>query len=237
MIKDHPDAYSPQARFQIDARLLREQITSVRSSNRSPGSSCRLRPRVCHRMLPTSPILSSRAPSAVRASSPSARLWARGAGATAPHFAGGESHSLQVAGATLGSNQCTAAPRRALPATPLASRSRALDLTVDSSMLWVGAGLAVISAILLAFVPAPSVRERLAGIQSRQRQRAHHRRPQVAACRSFAGDSSRRLLHAPRWRQHASKNASLDTGGADRPRHPATCLPSMSPAVSYGIDS
>src|SRR5467141_4402393 len=28
MIKDHPDAYSPQARFQIDARLLREQITS-----------------------------------------------------------------------------------------------------------------------------------------------------------------------------------------------------------------
>jgi predicted permease len=30
---------------------------------------------------------------------------------------------------------------------------RALDLTVDSSMLWVGAGLAVISAVLLAFVP------------------------------------------------------------------------------------
>jgi len=30
---------------------------------------------------------------------------------------------------------------------------RALDLTVDSSMLWVGAGLAVLAAILLAFVP------------------------------------------------------------------------------------
>jgi predicted permease len=30
---------------------------------------------------------------------------------------------------------------------------RALDLTVDSSMLWVGAGLAIIAAILLAFVP------------------------------------------------------------------------------------
>src|SRR6266851_882012 len=28
MIKDHPDAYSPQAHFQIDAKLLREQITS-----------------------------------------------------------------------------------------------------------------------------------------------------------------------------------------------------------------
>jgi putative ABC transport system permease protein len=30
---------------------------------------------------------------------------------------------------------------------------RALDLTVDSSMLWVGAGLAIIAAILLAYVP------------------------------------------------------------------------------------
>ncbi len=30
---------------------------------------------------------------------------------------------------------------------------RALDLTVDASMLWVGAGLAVIAALLLAFVP------------------------------------------------------------------------------------
>ena len=30
---------------------------------------------------------------------------------------------------------------------------RALDLTVDSSMLWVGAGLAVVAAVLLAFVP------------------------------------------------------------------------------------
>src|SRR5947209_5545910 len=28
MIKDHPDAYSPQAHFQIDAKLLREQITT-----------------------------------------------------------------------------------------------------------------------------------------------------------------------------------------------------------------
>src|SRR5256885_13187546 len=30
---------------------------------------------------------------------------------------------------------------------------RALDLTVDSSMLWVGAALAVVAAVLLAFVP------------------------------------------------------------------------------------
>ena len=30
---------------------------------------------------------------------------------------------------------------------------RALDLTVDSSMLWVGAVLAIVAAVLLAFVP------------------------------------------------------------------------------------
>jgi putative ABC transport system permease protein len=37
---------------------------------------------------------------------------------------------------------------------------RALDLTIDSSMLWVGAGLAIIAALLLAFVPKlPSSRE------------------------------------------------------------------------------
>src|SRR5579864_7479004 len=30
---------------------------------------------------------------------------------------------------------------------------RALDLTVDWSMLWVGAGLAILSAVILAFVP------------------------------------------------------------------------------------
>ena len=30
---------------------------------------------------------------------------------------------------------------------------RALDLTIDASMLWVGAGLAILAAVLLAFVP------------------------------------------------------------------------------------
>src|SRR5439155_17123018 len=30
---------------------------------------------------------------------------------------------------------------------------RALDLTVDSSLLWVGAALAIVAAVILAFVP------------------------------------------------------------------------------------
>jgi hypothetical protein len=38
---------------------------------------------------------------------------------------------------------------------------RALDLTVDSSLLWVGAALAIIAAVLLAFVPRlPSATDR-----------------------------------------------------------------------------
>ena len=38
---------------------------------------------------------------------------------------------------------------------------RALDLTVDASMLWVGVGLALLSAALLAFVPRlPSPKRR-----------------------------------------------------------------------------
>ena len=44
---------------------------------------------------------------------------------------------------------------------------RALDLTVDSSMLWVGAGLAMAAAVLLAFVPRlPSSQGGLAGAAS-----------------------------------------------------------------------
>src|SRR3981189_170392 len=63
-----------------------------------------------------------------------------------------ESLILCVAGATLGI--ISARPLLAVLARYASRFSvRALDLTVDSSMLWVGAGLAVISAVLLAFVP------------------------------------------------------------------------------------
>jgi predicted permease len=63
-----------------------------------------------------------------------------------------ESLLLCVAGATLGI--LSARPMVAILARYAARFSvRALDLTVDSSMLWVGAALAVFAAVLLAFVP------------------------------------------------------------------------------------
>jgi putative ABC transport system permease protein len=63
-----------------------------------------------------------------------------------------ESLLLCVAGATLG--MLIAGPMLAVLARYMSQFSpRALDLTIDSSMLWVGAGLAVLAATLLAFVP------------------------------------------------------------------------------------
>jgi putative ABC transport system permease protein len=63
-----------------------------------------------------------------------------------------ESLVLCVVGATLG--VLIARPQLAVLARYASRFSiRALDLTVDSSMLWVGALLAVVAAILLAYVP------------------------------------------------------------------------------------
>jgi putative ABC transport system permease protein len=63
-----------------------------------------------------------------------------------------ESLLLCGAGAALG--VLTARPMVAVLARYASRFSvRALDLTVDSSMLWVGAGLALVAAALLAFVP------------------------------------------------------------------------------------
>jgi predicted permease len=59
---------------------------------------------------------------------------------------------LCVSGATLGI--LIASPMVAVLSRYISRYSiRALDLSVDSSMLWVGAGLAVLAAALLAFVP------------------------------------------------------------------------------------
>lgn len=69
-----------------------------------------------------------------------------------------ESLLLCGAGATLG--VILARPMVAVLARYAARFSvRALDLTIDSSMLWVSAGLALVAALLLAFVPRlPSLR-------------------------------------------------------------------------------
>ena len=51
---------------------------------------------------------------------------------------------------------------------------RALELTVDASLLWVGVGLALVAAVLLAFVPRLPTAEASGRSRLVERRRAHH---------------------------------------------------------------
>ncbi len=149
MLKDHPDAYSPQARFQIDAKLLREQITS--------GARTVLLVLLAASglvfIIACSNVANLILARTVRREGELAIRAALGAGTGAlRRTLLAESLILCVAGAALG--VITARPLLAVLARYASRFSvRALDLTVDSSMLWVGAALAVVAAVLLAFVP------------------------------------------------------------------------------------
>ncbi len=149
MIKDHPDAYSPQAHFQIDAKLLREQITS--------GARTVLLVLLAASglvfIIACSNVANLILARTVRREGELAIRAALGAGAGAlRRTLLAESLILCVAGATLG--VISARPLLAVLARYASRFSvRALDLTVDSSMLWVGALLALIAAVLLAYVP------------------------------------------------------------------------------------
>ena len=149
MIKDHADAYPSQAHFQIDAQLLRDQITSgartvllvlLAASGLVFVIACsNVANLILARSVRREGELSIRA--ALGASSGALRRTLLA-----------ESLVLCVFGAALG--VLSARPLLAVLARYASRFSvRALDLTVDSSMLWVGAILAVIAAVLLAYVP------------------------------------------------------------------------------------
>jgi predicted permease len=149
MMKDHPEAYSKKADTRIDAVLLRDQITS---SARTVllvllGASALVFVIACSNV---ANLILART---VRRENELAIRAALGASAGALRRALlAESLLLCVAGAALG--VLSAGPMLSI-LTRYASRFsvRALDLTVDSSMLWVSAVLAVVAAVLLAFVP------------------------------------------------------------------------------------
>src|SRR6266446_529803 len=149
MIKDHPDAYSPQAHFQIDAKLLRDQITS----DARTVLLVLLAASGLVFIIACSNVANLILARTVRREGELAIRAALGAGAGAlRRTLLAESLILCVAGATLG--VISAQPLLAVLARYASRFSvRALDLTVDSSMLWVGAILAVIAAVLLSYVP------------------------------------------------------------------------------------
>jgi len=149
MQKDHPEAYPDNGAFRIEARMLRDQITSgartvllvlLAASGLVFIIACsNVANLILARTVRREGELSIRA--ALGASTGALRRMLLA-----------ESLLLCGAGATLG----------VLIAQPLVSilaryasrfSIRALDLTVDSSLLWVGATLAVVAAVILAFVP------------------------------------------------------------------------------------
>src|SRR5258708_15579438 len=149
MIKDHPEDYSPQAHFQIDAKLLREQITSgARTVLLVLLAASRL-----VFIIACSSVANLILARTVRREGELAIREALGAGAGAlRRILLAESLILCVVGATLG--VISARPLLAVRARYASRFSvRSLYLTVDASMLCVGAALAVVAAVLLAFVP------------------------------------------------------------------------------------
>ena len=149
MIKQNPQDYPAKADFQIDATLLRDQITAKART-------------VLWVLLAASGLVFIIACSNVanlilaRTIRREGEMVVRSAlGASTGALRRvllAESLLLCGAGAALG--VLSARPMVAVLARYASRFSvRALDLTVDSSMLWVGAGLALAAAILLAFVP------------------------------------------------------------------------------------
>ena len=105
---------------------------------------------------------------------------------------------------------------------------RALDLTVDSSLLWVGAALAVVAAVILAFVPRLPSADASSGTEPVERQRADHRQHQPPPA-DLRGDTNRRILRAAGRRKHVDHYADRTANDADRTRHAATSWPSTFP--------
>jgi len=149
MIKEHPEAYSPKAHFQIGAKLLRDQITSGART----VLLVLLAASALVFIIACANVANLILARTVRREGELAIRAALGAGPGAlRRMLLAESLLLCGAGAAIG--VMSAQPMVAILARYASRFSvRALDLTVDSSLLWVGATLAIVAAVILAFVP------------------------------------------------------------------------------------
>jgi putative ABC transport system permease protein len=149
MKKDHPEAYPAGGQFRIEAKLLRDEITSgartvllvlLAASGLVFIIAC------CN----VANLILARA---VRREGEFAVRTALGASTgTLRRLLLAESLLLCGAGAIVG--VVSAGPMVNVLARYASRFSlRALDLKIDSSMLWLGASLAIVAAVLLAFVP------------------------------------------------------------------------------------
>jgi putative ABC transport system permease protein len=149
MEKDHPEAYPDNGGYRIDARMLRDQITSgartvllvlLAASGLVFIIACsNVGNLILARTVRREGELSIRA-------AMGASTWALRRMLLA------ESLLLCSAGAAIG--VIIAQPLVTILARYASRFSvRALDLSVDFSLLWVGVGLAIVAAVILAFVP------------------------------------------------------------------------------------
>jgi putative ABC transport system permease protein len=149
MKRDHPEAYSKQADFQIEARMFRDEITSgardvllvllAASALVFVIACCNVANLILARTVRREGELAVRM--ALGASKGALRRMLLS-----------ESLVLCGAGALIG--VVSARPMVAMLARYASKFSvRAIDLTVDFGLLWVGAALAVVAAVILAFVP------------------------------------------------------------------------------------
>src|SRR5437870_12698603 len=149
MKKDHPEAYSRQGDFQISAKLLRGQMTSGARAVRI----VLLAASVLVFVVACSNVANLILARTVRREQELAVRRALGAsrGALRRMLLAG-SLLLCGAGAVLG---VWSALFLVDVLARYASRFsvRALDLTVDSGLLWVGVALTIVAAVILAFVP------------------------------------------------------------------------------------
>jgi putative ABC transport system permease protein len=149
MVQAHPESYPKQADFRIDAVRLRDQITSSART----VLLVLLAASALVFIIACSNVANLILARSVRREGELAIRAALGASAWALRRALlAESLILCGAGAVVG--VAIARPMVAVLARYAARFSvRALDLTVDASVLWVGVSLALAAAILLAFVP------------------------------------------------------------------------------------
>jgi putative ABC transport system permease protein len=149
MMKDHPKDYPSNAKYSIETKLMRDQITS--------GARTILLVLLAAAALvfiiACSNVANLILARTVRREGELAIRAALGATNSAlRRTLLAESILLCGAGALLG--VLSARPMVSILASYASRFSvRALDLEVDSSMLWVGAGLALVAAVVLAFVP------------------------------------------------------------------------------------
>jgi predicted permease len=149
IVREHPEAYIPKANTQLQVSKLREQIAA-------PARTILivlLAAAAVVFVIACSNVANLILARSVRREGELAVRAALGAGYGAlRRTLLAESLVLCGAGAALG--LLLAQPLVALVARYAARFSiRALEVTVDASVLWVGAGLAMIAAVLLAYVP------------------------------------------------------------------------------------